>query len=294
MNIKAISRSMGIFWMITSIIWAGIGIAGLFYGLNWLDNLETSLDANIDLVIDSMDSVHGLVVETSDVISATNQTLATTQLAVQDLSTSLEDLRPILWKTQKVTTIDVPDALDGVQESMPSLIETAKSVDETLTWLSSFQFTIPNPFGTDWSYDLGISYAPEVPLNQALENMSGNLEEIPDDLRGMKDSLTTADSNLITVSDDLTQMVTDLSLINAQIAEVNPQLDAIADNLQTIGDSFSELQTKFPDSIATARKILMALMSFIAISQIPFVYTGWLFASGTIFDGPHPPKDEKS
>ncbi len=190
MKSNDISRIMGVIWIITSLLWALLGMTGLFYGFQWLNSLQVGLDENLSKIDESLVSVYSLIAETTDVVSATHQSLETVQQSSHDVSIALADARPLLWKTTKVITLDIPDALDGVQELIPSLVETAKSVDETLTWLSDFQFTIPNPFGPDWSFDLGIQYDPEVSLDQALEDMSGNLKEMPEDLRGMKESLT--------------------------------------------------------------------------------------------------------
>lgn len=283
MKSKDLSRVMGVIWIITSLLWAALGVAGLLYGFNWLKNIQVGLDHNLTIVTESLDSVHALVGETTDVVSSTFQSLETVQRSTHDVSIALADARPLLWTTAKVVTIDVPDALDGVQDSMPSLIETAKSVEETLTWLSDFQFTIPNPFGTDWSYDLGISYNPEVPLDQALEDMSGNLEGVPDDLRDMKESLSTADTNLVIVSDDLALLAGDLEIMNQQIAEINPQLETLADSIENVQLPFQEIREKVPESFETARRLIGMILGLLIFTQVPSVYMGWILVSGTFY-----------
>jgi len=224
MSTKQISRFMGIFWIVVSLLWAGLGLWGLTAGMEWLSATQSALDENLSLMVDSLDSVEGLILETTDVVSATSQSLTTTVSSLENASIAVADMRPLIWQTSKVVTEQVPDALDGVQDSMPTLIATAKSVDETLRWLSSFGFTVPNPFGADWTYDLGINYAPEVPLDQALEEMSGNLEGTPDDLRAMEDDLDTVDADLLLIRDDLTQLSEDIAVLNAQLQQANPQL----------------------------------------------------------------------
>lgn len=285
---KNLSRVMGVIWIITSLVWAALSIAGLFYGLRWLEKLETGLDANLKLAINSLDSVHGIVVATTDVISSTQNSLASVQLSVHDASIALSDARPLLWKTTKVVTIDVPDALDGIQESMPSLISTAKAVDDTLSWLSGFGFTIPNPFGADFSYDLGIDYDPAVPLDQAVEDMSANLEEVPDDLRAMKESLNTADENLVVISDDLAFLAGDLETLNKQIADTSPRLDSLANNIVDIQGSFQDIQADFPRSLTTARKLMISILVLLVFTQLPSLFMGWTLASGKLLllEGP--------
>jgi prefoldin subunit 5 len=273
---------MGVIWIIASVLWVVLAIVGLFYGLAFLERMQTDLGNNLELVIESLDSVHSIVDESTDVISSTHQSLETVQSTMDDASTALNDLRPLLWRTRRVVTDDIPEALDGVQESMPSLIATANSVDETLTWLSNFGFTIPNPFGTDWSYDLGINYAPEVPLDQALDTIHGNMEGLPEDLRKMKGNLNTADDNLVTVSDDLARLADDLDEINQEIADINPQLDLLAANIESIQDSFREIQDGIPGAITTARRVMIIVFGLIVFTQIPVLYLGWILVSGEL------------
>jgi prefoldin subunit 5 len=279
---KNLSRIMGGIWITTSLLWVGFGVAGLLYGLNWLENLEMGLDDNLQLIVDSLDPVHVLALEAMDIVSSTQASLTTVQLSVHDASIALADARPLLWTTTKVITTDVPDALDGVQESMPSLIETAKSVDETLTWLSGFGFTIPNPFGADWSYDLGINYNPEVPLNRAMEDMSGNLEGVPDDLRKMKESLNDADANLVIVSDDLALLATDLETMNQQIADISPQIESFSRNIEDIQASFRNVQETIPQSFRTAQKVAVAVLVLLVVTQLPSLYMGWILVQGKL------------
>ena len=282
MKSKELPRVMGVIWIVTSLSWAAFGVAGLIYGFNWLENIELGLDANLTIISESLDSVQSLVIETTDVVSSTSRSLETVQHSTHDVGIALEDARPLLWTTTKVVTLDVPAALDGVQDSMPSLIETARLVDETLIWLSGIGFTVPIPFGQDWSFDLGIDYAPEVPLDQALEDMSGNLEGVPDDLRGMKESLNTADANLVIVSDDLALLAGDLETLNQQIADINPQLESLSENIENVQGSFLEIQEKTPTSFRTAKIVIGLILSLLVFTQVPSIYLGWLLISGAI------------
>jgi len=188
-----LSRVVGAIWLVTSIFWGILGVMGILYVSSWVENMQSKLEVNFLVIDETLNSVGDVINETGAVISSTNQSLGTLQNSLSDASTTLSDIRPLIWKTTKVVTTDVPDALDGVQVSMPSLIETAKSVDETLTWLSNFEISIPNPFGRDWNYDFGISYNPEVPLDLALESMSQNLVDIPDELRDLDRNLSDTD-----------------------------------------------------------------------------------------------------
>ena len=280
MDTNRVSRFMGGIWIFTSLLWGLLSVLAVVYGLQWLERTQAGLDENLGLVADSLSSVTSLIVETTDVISATHQSLSTVGVATEDATATLTDMRPLIWKTTKVISEDVPVALDGVQESMPSLIETAKLVDESLTWIADFQIAIPIPFRSDYVFDFGVDYAPEVPLDQSLEEMSGNLASVPEDLRSMEEDLDSLDLNLVGIRDDLSQLSENIEDLNAQINEVYPELEALTESLSDIESSFAEVQEGLPAGFARARMILFVLMGLLLLSQIPTLFVGWLLAGG--------------
>ena len=275
-----ISRVIGTIWILSSILWGILGVMGLLYVSTWIENIQVNLEDDLAVIEETLESARIVIIETSGVVSSTNQSLETLQKTVSDASDTLADLRPLIWKTTKVVTLDVPDALDGVQNSMPSLIETAKSVDETLNWLSNFKFTIPNPFGADWSYDLGISYYPQVPLDQALASMSQNLVEIPDDLRDLELDLSTADENLVIVSDDLGLLAGDIETTNQRVGEIVPRLENLVGNIDDIQTTFQEAKISIFKCFEIGRKILNVIFVLLIFSQIPSLYMGVLLTRG--------------
>lgn len=282
MNLKNISKVFGGIWIISSLIWAGLGIAGIIAGFDWLAETEKRTDENLSLVAESLTSIQGLVTETTDVLSSTQQSLTTVQVALRDAGVGLNNLRPLLSDTTIVVTSDVPEALDGVQNSMPSLIETAKTMDDTLTWLSDFEVTIPNPLGRDWRFDLGIAYEPDVPLDQALEDVNEKLADIPENLRDMEESLSTADRNLIVVSDDLAYLADDIETMSQQVHEIVPQMEILGDNIGSIQDNIENTQASLPATFATVQNRLRLILWLLIFSQIPSIYMGGLLVSGVL------------
>ena len=277
---KKISQVMGVIWIVTSLLWGILGVMGILYISNWVGSAQSKLDHNFLVIDETLDSVQDVIIETSDVISSTSQSLGTLQKSLSDASTTLLEIQPLIRKTTKVVTVEVPDALDGVQVSMPSLIETAKSIDETLTWLSDFKITIPNPFGADWNYDLGISYNPGVPLDQALDSMSQNLVDIPDDLRELDQNLSDTDTNLKLVSDDLDLLANDIKITNERIEEVAPRIQVFIGHVDDVQISLRETQTSVINFFDLGQKVLTAILLLLIISQIPSIYMGIQLITG--------------
>ena len=277
---KDLSRIVGALWIITSFMWGVLGVMGILSISSWVESAQSKLEVNFLTIDQTLESVRDVINETSAVISSTNQSLGALQNSISGASITLSDIRPLIWKTTKVVTLDVPDALDGVQVSMPSLIETAKSVDETLTWLSNFKITIPNPFGPEWNYDLGISYNPEVPLDQALESMGQNLVDIPDELRDLDQNLSDTDNNLKVVSDDLALLAVDIKNTNERIEEVVPRIEIFIGDVEDVQTSLRETQTSVFEFLDIGQKVLKGILVLLIISQIPSIYIGILLMRG--------------
>ena len=252
----------------------------MFYGDEVIQYLGDLLDRNLTLAEKNLAVVYVLLDESGEVLVSAEDSLDTVRDAIVDVIFTLTDTRPLIDETSQVITQDVPDALEGVQASMPSLIETAAAVDETLTFLSAFQFTIPNFLGDDWQIGLGIDYDPEVPLNQALGDLSSNLENIPEDLRGMENDLNTASMNLLTLRDDLSVLADDLYLVSQQVEDLNPQIEQLAENLLDMQTSLDNMQEKFSEMLPTIRLIYMAFLSLILLGQVPSAYVGVMLMRG--------------
>ena len=247
-----IFRLMGGMRLLFSIIWAGLTIVAGFYGDQVLRDVQIRLQDSLELADGNLTALNAMIEVTGDVLLTVQNSLDTVHQTTVDLSLTLTDTRPLVDDAAQVITQDIPIALDGVQASMPGVIETAAAVDETLIFLSAFQFTVPNPFGADLTLGLGIDYAPDVPLDIALESLSSNLEDIPGELRGLEDDFGNTSVNLLTLRDDLSALADDLYLINQQVDELYPQVDALAASVQQLHQSLSQIQTQLDAKIQKA------------------------------------------
>lgn len=268
-------HAMSILRVGASFLWIVLSIAALVLGWKVYTEVESQLDTTLTEVSENVDILYRLLIETKDVISATSTFLSSAQEGLRDGSTALADARPLVEETSQVVTEDLPLALKGMQDSMPTLIDTASAVDRTLRLLSLVNLVIPNPFGEDLSLGLGIEYLPEVPLDEALENLNTNLEWIPEDLQGLKDNLEITKANLQTLSDDLTKLESDLGHVKQKVQDLTPQIEALAKNLLNIKTNLDHQRDDYQHALKIVQILYFGFWILILLGKIPETYIGW-------------------
>lgn len=275
-----IYRIVGGWWLLTSLLWLALSVAALLWGWRWLDQTSANLENNLARLHDDLGIIQNVLLETTDVITATAETLTTIQGTTYDLTLTVIELRPLIDQTSLVVTQQVPNALDGVQMAMPTLIETAAAVDSTLRLLSAVNLTVPNPLGDDWRLDLGVDYQPTVPLDQAIADLSSQLDGLPAELRAMEAGLAATDENLLLLSEDLGMFYDDLGQIHNQLVEISPGMLALAASLAELQTSLVDGQAGVPTAFASIKGWFAAIVVLIGLSQAPLAFMGCWLAQG--------------
>jgi tRNA A-37 threonylcarbamoyl transferase component Bud32 len=273
---QKITRLMGYSRILFNIIWIALGISGIIYGLRGIKIVETAAINNLIVIEENIEIVKNLLVEAIDVIVKIDQSLSTIEQSSIDAGVGLIETRPVIDKTSQVVTEDLPKALDDMQTSMPSVIEAAAMIDQTLYILSKFRFTIPVPFGNDIEIGLGIDYTPSIPLEDALVQLNSNLEGIPDRMRSIEGDLVTTDLNLGIMSENMNDMAYDLDLIREQVADITPEFEKMINNLEILQKSLEKSKKRLPNTISSVRRIGILLLVLIILGQIPSAFIGFM------------------
>jgi ABC-type transporter Mla subunit MlaD len=238
------------------------------------------LDRSLVMAVESLDIVHDSLDLSMGIVASVGDALNTVGATAVDVSQAIMEARPLLDETSQMVTEDVPEALDGVREAMPNVVNAMRLVDRTLFFLAGFQFTIPNPLGADMNLGLGIDYAPEQPLGEAFDAVNTGLEEIPGTLRDMKGNISAANSYLLAVSGDMSTLSGELKTVTEQISEVQPQLEEAAANIDDVRGSVQGIRRTLPQTLDHVRKILVGVLALVGVSQVPSIYVGWLLFRG--------------
>ena len=274
---------MAVLRLMISLIWIALSVVAIIYAHRTIQQAQNWLGESLTPLIESVDNLHAIMDESNDVLVGVEESLDSVQDTTVDVTLLLTDTRPLVSETTEVIASDVPDAIEGIQTSMPSLIETAATVDETLKFLSNFQASIPIPFRDALSFGLGIDYDPEIPLDQALEDLGGNLDGIPENLRGLEEDLTTANDNLLVVRDDLSALADDLYEINQELKDINPQLEALTEDVQALQSTLAGVEERAATLLPILRTVTIAFFALILLAQLPTIYMALLVLRGDIF-----------
>lgn len=264
-----LTLAMRIMRAFISFLWIILGIFGIFVGVRGIRWAGNSLNKNIDAIHANIEVVGGLLDEMVEALGMVDQSLSTVERSTIDASIAMRETTPMIDKTSQIVVNDVPKVLEDVQVSMPSVIQAAAAVDQTLQLLSRFQLTIPIPFGTDIQLGLGIDYNPLVPLEQALADLSETLKPIPVSMRAIEGDLNTAGTNMVSISNNLLDMASDIDDIRKQVADFNPELLRLAQSLTTIKTNLEETQKQIPERIRIVENVWIGLLVLMIVGQVP-------------------------
>ena len=275
MNIT--KRIIGILKILLSLVWMGVAILLLIYGqkgLLWLNDQSTRL---LNQGMDTITLADRMITETSDVMLAVDDSLSEVETSMIDGGVILLESRPLVDKTSQILVEDVPRAMEDVQNTMPAVIEATRTIEQTLALLSGFKFVLPNPFGEDFQFDLGVVYEPEVSLEQSLIDLSGSLQSIPEQMRTMEGDLVSADISLSVMSENVLNLAQSLDKVRETLTDIHLVLESVDSNLDHVQESFERIQDQLPGYLSIGRTVLITFCALLILTQFPAIYSGYQF-----------------
>ncbi len=208
--------------------------------------------------------------ETVDQVSQGVGTLQETSNSVAD---SISETRPFLEKVAQMTTEELPNSLDAVQDAVPAMAESAAVVDEVLTTLSNFEYgqTI---LGITYVMDLGIDYEPSEPFDASVNRLGESLEDTPSQMRDLEVNFQVTDENLATISSDIARIGDDLEIIGDSVADLNPLLNQYIDLIDQVIDSLENNRARLSGQLSTAKLLSTLVMVWFGLIQLVPLHRG--------------------
>lgn len=274
-----------------------IGLSGVWVGVisgstarSTVDSIGVSLDTNLDLVSQSLDTIAESLTLAKQTVGDVNDGLVTIEETADDISLALTDTQPLLTEVGGIVSNDIPSSLDAVQASIPNMVEVAGAIDRTLTTLNNFavdrSIDIPNPFSSqplysfDLNFDLGIDYDPNVPFDQTVRDLGTSIEGLPEQLRGLSEHVDRSQENLRNLSVNVQTVGDDLAEVNARIAEIDPLLDDFGRITTELNDQVRLTRAGINAQLEGIKETINIVMIWFILTQIAPLYLGWELVTG--------------
>lgn len=259
---KLTFRLMGIILLVTAIVGIVISISALT-GV-WLSKgpITKSLSSTLDLVIDSLQTTSdGLEVAKSSLqaastnISILSDTIDTTHNAVHDTV-------PLISSLITLMSDDLPDTILATQTALSSAQASARLIEDVLSLLTSLPLMPGTP------------YQPEVPLHQALADVSGNLDPLLLSFDTMEANLKISRGHLIMIEAELSIIARRVEEINVSLADAGEVITQYQELVSDIQSRLERLQALLPIGMMFTAWILTGLCIWLGIIQVGFLVQG--------------------
>jgi dsDNA-binding SOS-regulon protein len=281
---SALRRILGVILIIVGIV--GLLIAGgiAFYGGTVIDSIGAGLNSTVALVTGTVETTTDTLRAVQGTIDEAATTIDTVSDTAKNLSTTLGDSAPLLQQVTTLATETVPNSLDAVQETVPNLANIAGTIDATLKRLADLQVE-RSILGVPVSFDLGVTYRPAEPFDEAVLKIGDSLVGVPEQLRDLQGGLQTAVDNLGAIGENVDSLAGDLGGIYTSVGQFNPLLDEYITTLEQTNASLTAVQDQFNANLQTLKLVMVGLGIWFALYQILPLYFGWRMVSD------HDPED---
>ena len=279
-----LKRILGLIMLMTALAILAFSLAAAVYVGQVLAEVGDSIQANLALVSDSLDTARDTLALSRDTFGDVGGGLGTAVDATANAARTVSESRPLIDNVTTVTTQEVPEAIEGIQNTLPNMIQVAGVIDRALRTLGSVGIdrTIPLPFGGSipLQFDLGIDYAPATTFDDSLRGFQTSLDGLPESLRGLETDLQATRDNLGTLSADLQATSDNLALINNRVGEVLPLIDQYTVLVDDLSVTIARVSADLEQQLDTLRLGILAGLVFLALSQLAPLYLGWELLSG--------------
>jgi hypothetical protein len=268
-----IRRLLGLVIIIIGLGGIALSVAGMTVAPHLIDTIGDSLESNLVLVSESLDTVQETLLLAQSTVTEVTGGLDTVEASAVHLGQTLNQTRPLLDQISTIASDEVPQSLDAIQATMPDLVQVAAAIDNTLTILNRFKID-EQIFGIPIRYDLGIDYNPAVPFDESVSSIGRSFETLPGQLRGLDAYVAVANDNLALISEDVLAISQDLDGVNGRIAELDPLLEDYLRTVVELNDSTRQTRQIILNELTNLKRIVTIALAWVALSQLAPLYLG--------------------
>ncbi len=183
---------------------------------------------------DQVRTVILLLRSAEDGLSTAADSIRTSTEALDAIGENLENTGPLLDSIGEVVGTEAPEMIEATHRALVNAQEGAQAIDQVLRGLATL-----GPL-------TGVTYDPQMPLQESLAEVASGLEPLPAAMRGVQEDLQTASSDLdvvggsaASVAGSLTLLADDLNGVEQALSQQSEALESLAAGLENTADRVS-------------------------------------------------------
>lgn len=255
-------RTVGFLLIGAGVLGLVVSLAGLFIGLPALSAAEETLNSRIaDLDQALIVTADGLTAADASLISA-SETMIAIETTVRSSGQAISDTLPTLDRVGTLVGVEIPRAIRSTQQTLASARETARVADAVLGTISRIGLLGAN------------TYNPDVPLNQAIQQVSDSLDPLPVSLSNVRDRLTVTSANLRRIGANTGAVAENIAAINDSFRDARQVINRYQMLVADLHADLTALRAALPVWFGVARALLALMSVWFALAQIALFTQG--------------------
>lgn len=269
MKYKPSIRILGRLFIIFSII--GILFSAVGIGLIWMmrPKIKNALSSLLVTLDETLVNTDASLLIMSNVIDITKTNVITLETTIDDLDGTLSSISDSLDTTAVLVGDDIRLTIIDTQTTLSSAAESSKLIDNFLLLLASIPF-------------IGADYQPDVPLHISLEQVSSNLDEIPQSLEAMEQTLSDAARGLDVLNENMAHISDDIRALETDLTNANKSIKEYRQIIKQVKEKTINLQENLGLYLIVMSIIFSLVLLFLGIAQISLFLEGWRYTHDEI------------
>jgi len=239
------------------------------------DDLATSADGLLETAGDTLATIEQSLEQSRQTVASVTETVEQVRITTADLAYTADDTQPTMDELALLVGEVVPGTITDVQNTIPNIAQTAKVVDDTLRLLSRVKIEERVPIiNYDISIGLGVDYDPEIPFDEAVEDVGRGLDPIAASSGRLESGIRTTGANIALLSQDLTALTGSLEQLNEEISAFRPLLDEYSSLIEDTQRGLTDGQRQLREQLEAAKKAVVIVAVWLSLFQLLPLYFG--------------------
>lgn len=249
------SSVTAVIMIITALLGWGISIVGFFGTWSLYPKISSSANNLIGLARRSLDTTTRLLDVVDNTLKTTAETTLQIQTSLEDVSKSFGNTAPLFGSASEMVSKDFSKMAEDTRVALVSLASTAKVIDDTLRFLSSFPL-------------IGQSYNPPVPLDTSINNLASGIEKLPANLKDIQSWLTGTGKDLATLKEDTAQLAKSMAKITPQVTAATQVMVQYRGLVQDLKSELTVLEARISQALSLLAVSISIFLLWLALAQI--------------------------